>query len=76
MLQTYKAILNGNLLEWNGEIPEEAKSSEAVSVIVTILDEETNAKDLRPFGLSKGDFVVPENFDAPLPEDVLADFEN
>lgn len=76
MLQTYKATLNGNRLEWNGEVPEEAKSSEAVSVIVTILDEEMSAKNLRPFGLSKGDFVVPEDFDAPLPEIVLADFEN
>lgn len=76
MLQTYKATLNGNQLEWSGEIPEEAKKREAVSVIVTILDEETTAKDLRPFGLSKGDFVVPEDFDAPLPEEVLANFEN
>ena len=44
--------------------------------LVTILDEETSAKDLRPFGLSKGGFVVPEDFDTPLPEDVLADLEN
>lgn len=76
MLQTYKATLNGNLLEWNGEVPEEVKNHETVSVIVTILDEEPSAENLRPFGLSKGDFVVPEGFDAPLPEDVLADFEN
>lgn len=76
MLQTYKATLNGNQLEWNGEVPEEVKNSEAVNVIVTILDEEPNAKNLRPFGLSKGEFVVPEDFDAPLPEDILADFEN
>lgn len=76
MLQTYKATLNGNLLEWNGEVPEEVKNHEAVSVIVTILDEEPSVTNLRPFGLSKGDFVVPEDFDAPLPEDVLADFEN
>ena len=76
MLQTYKATLSGNQLEWKGEIPEEAKNCEAVSVIVTILDEETSAKDLRPFGLSTGEFVVPEDFDAPLPEEILADFEN
>jgi len=68
MLQTYKATLNGNRLEWNGEVPEEIKNSEAVSVIVTILGDETTTKDLRPFGLSKGKFVVPEDFDAPLPE--------
>ena len=76
MLQTYKATLNGNQLEWNGEVPEAAQNKENVSVIVTILDEETSGKELRPYGLNKGDFVVPEDFDAPLPEEVLADFEN
>lgn len=29
----------------------------------------------RPFGLAKGSFVVPDDFDDPLPEDVLRDFE-
>lgn len=29
----------------------------------------------RPIGLCRGEFVVPEDFDAPLPEDVLRDFE-
>jgi antitoxin (DNA-binding transcriptional repressor) of toxin-antitoxin stability system len=29
----------------------------------------------RPFGLCAGEFVVPTDFDAPLPEDVIADFE-
>ena len=76
MLQTYKAKLNGNSLEWSGEVPEEVKNSETLSVIVTILDEDPTAKNLRPFGLSKNDFVIPEDFDAPLPEDVLAEFEN
>ncbi len=76
MLQTFKATLNGNQLEWNGEVPEVVQTLESVSVIVTILDEEPNAKNLRPFGLSKNEFVVPEDFDAPLPENVLADFEN
>jgi antitoxin (DNA-binding transcriptional repressor) of toxin-antitoxin stability system len=30
---------------------------------------------LRPFGLAKGEFVVPDDFDAPLPDDVLDPFE-
>ena len=30
---------------------------------------------LRPFGLCAGEFVVPEDFDAPLPEDILNAFE-
>lgn len=76
MLQTYKATLSGNQLEWNGEIPEEVQSKKTVSVYVTILEnEERVAKESRPFGLAAGEFTVPEDFDAPLPEDVLADFE-
>jgi prevent-host-death family protein len=30
---------------------------------------------LRPFGLCAGEFIVPEDFDAPLPEDILNAFE-
>jgi prevent-host-death family protein len=33
------------------------------------------AAELRPFGLCAGEFVVPEDFDAPLPEDVIRQFE-
>lgn len=29
----------------------------------------------RPFGLCAGQFTVPVDFDAPLPEEVLAGFE-
>ena len=30
----------------------------------------------RPAGLCAGEFVVPDDFDAPLPENVLSDFES
>lgn len=29
----------------------------------------------RPYGLCAGQFTVPDDFDAPLPEEILADFE-
>jgi hypothetical protein len=29
----------------------------------------------RPIGLCKGEFVVPEDFDAPLPDNILSLFE-
>lgn len=29
----------------------------------------------RPFGLCAGEFTVPDDFDAPLPEEILRDFE-
>jgi antitoxin (DNA-binding transcriptional repressor) of toxin-antitoxin stability system len=28
----------------------------------------------RPFGLARGDFVVPDNFDDPLPDDFMRPF--
>lgn len=33
------------------------------------------SKQLRPFGLCAGEFTVPDDFDAPLPEDLLNAFE-
>ena len=30
---------------------------------------------LRPFGLCAGEFTVPDDLDAPLPEDILNAFE-
>jgi prevent-host-death family protein len=35
----------------------------------------SNSKQLRPFGLCAGEFTVPDDFDAPLPEDILSAFE-
>ncbi|MGK7961428.1 prevent-host-death protein [Crocosphaera sp.] len=35
----------------------------------------TNNKQLRPFGLCAGEFTVPDDFDDPLPEDILNAFE-
>jgi len=33
------------------------------------------SKQLRPFGLCSGEFTVPDDFNEPLPEDTIADFE-
>jgi antitoxin (DNA-binding transcriptional repressor) of toxin-antitoxin stability system len=35
----------------------------------------SSGKQLRPFGLCAGEFTVPDDFDAPLPEDLLSAFE-
>jgi antitoxin (DNA-binding transcriptional repressor) of toxin-antitoxin stability system len=32
----------------------------------------SSSKQLRPFGLCAGDFTVPDDFDAPLPEEILS----
>jgi antitoxin (DNA-binding transcriptional repressor) of toxin-antitoxin stability system len=35
----------------------------------------SNSKPLRPFGLCAGEFTVPDDFDTPLPEDIIQEFE-
>ncbi|WP_242042636.1 hypothetical protein [Leptolyngbya sp. FACHB-541] len=35
----------------------------------------SNNKQLRPFGLCAGEFIVPDDFDSPLPEEILSAFE-
>lgn len=75
MLETYKAKLHGDHLIWQDGTPESVLNGETVEVIVTVLDE-PQANELRPIGLAKGEFVVPDDFDDPLPEEILADFEN
>lgn len=32
-------------------------------------------KKMRPFGLCAGEFTVPDDFDSPLPEEILNAFE-
>jgi prevent-host-death family protein len=32
-------------------------------------------KKLRPFGLCAGEFIVPDDFNEPLPETIIAEFE-
>lgn len=33
------------------------------------------SRSLRPFGLCAGEFTVPDDFDAPLPENIVREFE-
>ena len=35
----------------------------------------TETEKLRPVGLAEGEFVVPDDFDDPLPDDMLDAFE-
>ncbi len=35
----------------------------------------SSSRFLRPIGLCAGEFSVPDDFDAPLPEHVIQDFE-
>ncbi len=53
-----------------------AKPNLMFNVVVSFPGEnETDSKNSRPFGLCKGDFNVPDDFDSPLPEDIIKEFE-
>jgi hypothetical protein len=41
----------------------------------SISSQEAIDKQLRPFGLCAGEFRTPDDFDAPLPEEILNAFE-
>jgi len=52
------------------------KLPEKGSALLTILHAESSGKKPdRPIGLAKGKFVVPDDFNDPLPEEILRDFE-
>jgi hypothetical protein len=56
-------------------LPKGAESlPEKASGLLTILAP-APLSQLRPIGLARGQFTVPEDFNAPLPEDVLQTFE-
>lgn len=74
MLETYKAKLSGDHLIWQDEVPEGLANGVPVDVIVTMVEPGAKKKR-RPYGLAKGDFIVPDDFDDPLPEEILKGFE-
>lgn len=55
---------------------EPAKLPEKGTGLLTILPAgDTPAQSGRPHGLAQGQFVVPADFNAPLPEGTLREFE-
>lgn len=47
-----------------------AKAGKPVARLIGIAE-----KSPRPLGTAKGDFIVPDDFDEPLPDEVLRDFQ-
>ena len=70
-MRTVKAIIDE---QGKVELLEPVALGDKRQALVTILEDEPTEK-LRPFGLCKGEFSVPDDFDAPLPGNILDDFE-
>ena len=48
------------------------KAGRAIAEIKPVV---STSKQLRPFGLCAGEFIVPDDFDEPLPENIIQEFE-
>jgi len=58
------------------EVPPEYRKRFKDDVRVILFSAEApNADSLRPFGLARAEFRVPDDFDAPLPESTVREFE-
>lgn len=55
-----------------GETLVVTRSDKAIAEIKPVVKEPAS---LRPFGLCAGEFVVPDDFDESLPEEIVAEFE-
>jgi antitoxin (DNA-binding transcriptional repressor) of toxin-antitoxin stability system len=51
------------------------QAGEAVAEIKPLITTAAQPGQLRPYGLAEGEFVVPDNFDDPLPDWLLDAFE-
>ena len=54
---------------------EEITLTENGKQLAKIIPTVTRHSDPRPSGLAKGEFVVPDDFNDPLPQDLLREFE-
>lgn len=72
MVHTFEAIIDENGAV---ELLDPIKLPARRRAFVTVLEDAPAAPAPRPYGLARGEFEVAADFDAPLPEDVLKDFE-
>jgi antitoxin (DNA-binding transcriptional repressor) of toxin-antitoxin stability system len=72
------------LRDIESDLPGYLRRVEAGEIVVVLRDGRPIAEirpvargphEPRPFGLCAGEFVVPDDFDAPLPDDIVAAFE-
>ena len=58
-------------------VPDErlAEVAKLISHYTKQSSKSTDAQAQRPYGLCAGQFVVPDDFDAPLPDEILAEFD-
>jgi hypothetical protein len=71
----FHAVVSGKTLPLPDLSAFEGKRVEVIVVEEDAKTEPATTTTQRRFGSMAGQFIVPEDFDAPLPDDVLAAFE-
>jgi hypothetical protein len=78
----FQAKVKNGIIEIPARYRDQIKQMVRVIVLAEPDDKPSNLIDqllenrfLRPFGLGRGEFSVPDDFDAPLPEQVVREFE-
>jgi hypothetical protein len=66
MIQTIEAVFDGTNL--HPSVPLNLEVGARVKITI-------ESKQPRPFGLCTGEFTIPDDFDEPLPEEILSTFE-
>lgn len=59
-----------------GEFLEISAQSQPEEITLKEIESVKPSKKHRPFGLCAGEFRVPDDFDAPLPEEIINSFES
>ncbi len=72
----HQMVFKSQLLE-DGHLycPEKFADPKAQFQVTVSFYEDEMTQSLRPIGLCKGEFRVPDDFDDPLPEDIIQDFD-
>lgn len=71
-LKAYSSLIILKIEEHSSRAKELEQSSKVKVETSPVI---SRGKQLRPFGLCAGEFIVPDDFDAPLPEEILSAFE-
>ena len=77
----FQANVKNGIIEIPAQYRSQLKQRVRVIVLAEPDDQPSSLIDqlletpLRPFGLGRGEFNVPDDFDAPLPEQVIREFE-
>jgi len=71
-MHVVRAVINE---KGNVQLLEPVKLAGKRRALVTIFEDEPVVDAPRPYGLCKGDFVVPDDFNDPLAEEILQAFE-